>query len=333
MAATFVFGDGAMGAPAGRRFSRERLLEAAMAPVERFRRGILHSVTTLELVLGGLGLAAALVVATLLQTVLDNLPGLAGQVAPAAAAILLAPIGIGVALSRRAEVERWINAVRGRGTEIGNWTGPAAPREALLDTSAIVDGRIEEVVESGFVLAELAVPRFVIDELRRVADSSEPQRRRRGRAGLELLSRLQASEAVRTVILDEGPGPARPDEDIDSRLVRLARERGAALITTDSNLARVAALESVRALNLHALADALKTRALPGERLTVPIVEAGRGAGQGVGYLPDGTMVVVEGASEMVGEEREVLVKRIHQTQSGRMVFAEPAEAVGAEGR
>ena len=318
-----------MEAPGGRRFSRERLLDAAMAPVERFRRGILHSVTTLELVLGGLGLAAALVVATLLQTVLDNLPGLAGQVAPAAAAILLAPIGIGVALSRRAEVERWINAVRGRGTEIGSWTGAAAPREALLDTSAIVDGRIEEVAESGFVLAELAVPRFVIDELRRVADSSEPQRRRRGRAGLELLSRLQASEAVRTVILDEGPGPARPDEDVDSRLVRLARDRGAALITTDSNLARVAALEKVRALNLHALADALKTRALPGERLTVPIVEAGRGEGQGVGYLPDGTMVVVEGASELVGEEREVLVKRIHQTQSGRMVFAEPADAEG----
>ena len=326
MAATFAFGDRAMEAPGRRRFSREGLLDAAMAPVERFRRGILHSVTTLELVLGGLGLAAALVVATLLQSVLDNLPGLAGQVAPAAAAILLAPIGIGVALSRRAEVERWINAVRGRSATIGSWTGRTTPREALLDTSAIVDGRIEEVAESGFVLAELAVPRFVIDELRRVADSSEPQRRQRGRAGLELLSRLQASEAVRTVILDDGPGPARSDEDVDSRLVRLARERGAALITTDSNLARVAALEDVRALNVHALADALKTRALPGERLTVPIVEVGRGSGQGVGYLPDGTMVVVAGASELVGEEREVRVQRIHQTQSGRMVFAELAE-------
>ena len=235
-----------------------------------------------------------------------------------------------MALGRRAEVERWINALRGRGAEIGALAEPALPREVLVDTSAIIDGRLEGLAESGFLLVELAVPRFVIDELRRVADSGDPLRRQRGRAGLELLSRLQASELVRTAILDDEPGSARPDEDVDARLVRLARERGGALITTDANLQRVAGLEGVRALNLHGLADAVKTRVLPGEAVRVPLVERGRGEGQGVGYLPDGTMVVVERAAGLVGEEIEARVKRVIQTQAGKMVFAEIVERVKA---
>ena len=162
-----------------------------------------------------------------------------------------------------------------------------------------------------------------------MADSGDPLRRQRGRAGLELLSRLQASELARVAILDDEPESAVAGEDVDARLVRLARERGAALLTTDSNLQRVAELEQVRTLNLHGLADAVKTRVLPGEAVRVPLVERGRGEGQGVGYLPDGTMVVVEAASGLVGEEIEARVKRVIQTQAGKMVFAElPGEAV-----
>ena len=316
-----------MEVPERRRFSRSGLLEAALLPIERFRRGILHSVSTLEMVLGGFGLIAALVTVLLLTPVLNNLPEPARSFVPIGLAVLLAPVGIAVALGRRAEVERWINALRGRGAEIGALAEPALPREVLVDTSAIIDGRLEGLAESGFLLVELAVPRFVIDELRRVADSSDPLRRQRGRAGLELLSRLQASELARTTILDDEPESARPDEDVDARLVRLARERGGALITTDSNLQRVAGLEGVRALNLHSLADAVKTRVLPGEAVRVPLVERGRGEGQGVGYLADGTMVVVEQGAGLVGEEIEARVKRVIQTQAGKMVFAEPAEA------
>ena len=182
------------------------------------------------------------------------------------------------------------------------------------------------MVESGFLLADLVIPRFVLDELRRVADGSDPLKRRRGRAGLELLSRLQAGDQVETLIVDDsGDAPEGEDDaatDVDARLVRVARARGAALILTDSNLARVAELEGVRTLNLHKLANAIKTVTLPGERLQIELVEPGREPGQAVGYLADGTMVVVEDAAEALGASCEVVVKRVIQTHAGRMVFA-----------
>ena len=301
-------------------------LERALAPAQRLRRGIFQSLSTLEILLGGFGLVAALVTAALLSPVLGLLPGAAGEFVPIGVAILLSPIGIGVALGRRAEVERFVNTVRGRVDEVASTVGAVQrppPQEAILDTSAIIDGRIGEVALTGFILAELVVPRFVLDELRRVADSSDPRKRQRGRAGLELLARLQAEESVATVI-EDAPADASDDEaaDVDARLVRMAVERGAALISTDSNLARVAALEGVRTLNLNALANAVKTNVLPGERLQIELLELGRDPGQAVGYLPDGTMVVVESAAAMVGEQRSVAVKRVIQTQAGRLVFA-----------
>lgn len=313
---------------------RRRALDRVLEPIRWFRRGILHSISTLEILLGGFGLLAALVVALLLASVLDNLPGLAGDVAPVGVAILLAPLGIGVALSRRAEVERAIDSFRGRAPGSRAALGlasPPQPGEALLDTSAIIDGRIADVVESGFLLADLVVPRFVLDELRRVADGSDPLKRQRGRAGLELLSRLQAAEHVEVLIVDDAGEP--PDDaeeehaDVDTRLVRVARARGAALVLTDSNLARVAEIEGVRTLNLHKLANAVKTVALPGEQLQLLLAEPGRETGQAVGYLADGTMVVVEDAAGALGATRAVIVKRVIQTHAGRMIFA----ALGAE--
>lgn len=300
------------------------------APAQRLRRGIFQSLSTLEILLGGFGLVAALVTAALLSPVLGLLPGAAGEFVPIGVAILLSPIGIGVALGRRAEVERFVNTVRGRVDEVASTVGAVQrppPQEAILDTSAIIDGRIGEVALTGFILAELVVPRFVLDELRRVADSSDPRKRQRGRAGLELLARLQAEESVATVI-DDAPADATDDEpaDVDARLVRMAVERGAALISTDSNLARVAALEGVRTLNLNALANAVKTNVLPGELLQIELLEPGRDPDQAVGYLPDGTMVVVESAAAMVGEQRSVAVKRVIQTQAGRLVFARLAD-------
>ena len=288
------------------------------------RRGILRSISTLEILLGGFGLVAALVTAALLSPVLGALPGAAGDFAPIGVAILLSPIGIGVALGRRVEVERFVNTVRGRADEVAESVAlirPSAPTEVILDTSAIIDGRIVEVAASGFLLADIVVPRFVLDELRRVADSSDALKRGRGRAGLELLARLQGVESVSTEIVDDDSTGA--DGDVDARLVRMAVERGSALALTDSNLARVAELEGVRALNLNVLANAVKTNVLPGEALTVEVIEPGRGDEQGVGYLADGTMVVVEEGASVIGEVRNLVVKRVIQTQAGRMVFAQ----------
>ena len=308
-----------------------RFWDWSLWPVWWLRRGILHSISTLEILLGGFGLVAALVMAALLSPVLGALPGAAGDFAPIGVAILLAPIGIGVALGRRVEVERFINTVRGRADEVAESVAlvrPAAPSEVILDTSAIIDGRIAEVVASGFLLADVVVPRFVLDELRRVADSSDAQKRGRGRAGLELLARLQSDDLVATVIVEDGPDGSVGD--VDARLVRMAKTRGAALALTDSNLARVAELEGVRALNLNVLANAVKTNVLPGEPLRVEVIEPGRNDEQGVGYLPDGTMVVIEDGRGAVGEVRDLVVKRVIQTQAGRMVFAQLADRVGA---
>ena len=309
-----------------------RLMELALWPLLFLRQGLLQSISTLEILLGSFGLVAALVAAALLSPVLGSLPGAAGDFAPIGVAILLAPIGIGVALGRRAEVERFVNTVRGRADEVAESVvlprdaraATSAPGEVILDTSAIIDGRICDVARSGFLLADVIVPRFVLDELRRVADSSDPLRRGRGRAGLELLSRLQGLENVRTEIVDDERSEA--DGDVDARLVRMAVERGAALALTDSNLASVAELEGVRTLNLNVLANAVKTNVLPGEPLQLELIEPGRSADQAVGYLPDGTMVVVEEAAEAIGERRELVVKRVIQTQAGRMVFAQLSE-------
>ena len=295
------------------------------------RQGILRSISTLEILLGGFGLVAALVTAALLSPVLGALPGAAGDFAPIGVAILLSPIGIGVALGRRLEVERFVNTVRGRADEVVESVAlirTSAPTEVILDTSAIIDGRIVEVAASGFLLADIVVPRFVLDELRRVADSSDALKRGRGRAGLELLARLQGEESVSTEIVDDES--TRADGDVDARLVRMAVERGSALALTDSNLARVAELEGVRALNLNVLANAVKTNVLPGEALTVEVIEPGRGDQQGVGYLADGTMVVVEEGASVIGEVRHLVVKRVIQTQAGRMVFAQLVDSEDA---
>ncbi len=205
--------------------------------------------------------------------------------------------------------------------------GTLAPSDKIVDTSAIIDGRLVEVANTNFLEGKLIVPHFVLTELQRIADSDDQLRRQRGRRGLETLDQLMEQPLLRTEVVpgDSNGGP------VDDRLVRLCLDLSADLITTDYNLSQVAALQGVRVLNLHQLASALKASYLPGERLSLNIVRQGREEGQGLAYLEDGTMVVVEGAGDAVGHTLEVVVTSSLQTNMGRMIFAKPktqAEAV-----
>ena len=304
-------------------------------PLATLRQGLLHDLSTLEIFLGGFGLIAALVTAALLAVPLGTLPGAAGDFTAVGVAILLAPVGIGVALSRRAEVERIIHSIRERSDAVAGAgfgaRGPAArdarPTAVVVDTSAIIDGRLADVAESGFLLADLIIPRFVLDELRRVADSSDALKRQRGRYGLEMLSRIQASGRVHTVI-DDAQYAELPD--VDAKVLALARVRNAALLTNDYNLNRVAGVEDVPVLNLNALAQAMRNVALPGESLHLRILQEGREREQGVGFLQDGTMVVVEDARRLLEQDVTVEITRTIQTTAGRMLFARLRQAAPA---
>ena len=188
----------------------------------------------------------------------------------------------------------------------------------LLDSSALIDGRVVDVVQAGFVEGDLIVPQFVIEELQKVADSSDPEKRVRGRRGLDFVQKLQhASKRVRVVDTDF------PDlADVDAKLLRLATSTQSAIITTDYNLNKVARIQKVAVLNVNALANAVKSPVLPGEEIEVKILREGREQRQGVGYLDDGTMIVVEDGRELVGATVTAEVTSVLQSPSGKMIFA-----------
>jgi uncharacterized protein YacL len=198
--------------------------------------------------------------------------------------------------------------------------GVGEPR-IVVDTSAIIDGRIAEIVESGFIYGTLVVPRFVLDELQHIADSSDTLRRNRGRRGLEILNRMQKEPGTPVEIVED----AVPSEsEVDAKLVALARARSGVILTNDFNLNRVAELQGVRVMNINSLANAVKPAVLPGEELRVRVIQEGKEAGQGVGFLDDGTMIVVEGGARHIDKDLDVAVTRVLQTVAGRMIFAQP---------
>ncbi len=188
----------------------------------------------------------------------------------------------------------------------------------ILDTSVIIDGRIADVIESGFLPGTVVIPRFVLKEIQLIADSSNPIKRNRGRRGLEILNKIQNSALARVEIFEQ----EYPDvPTVDEKLLRLSKDLDASLVTNDYNLNQVAELQGIKILNLNNLANALKAVVLPGEMLTVQMVKEGKEIGQGIGYLDDGTMVVVEDGRAHIGKGLDVLVTSVLQTAAGRMIF------------
>ena len=193
----------------------------------------------------------------------------------------------------------------------------------ILDTSVIIDGRIADICDSGFMEGELIVPRFVLNELQFVADSSDSMKRSRGRRGLDILNRMQKSSAIHIDIVEQDFTKIK---GVDGKLVALANKINAKLLTTDYNLNKVAELQGVRVLNINELANAMKPVVLPGEQMAVKIIREGKELGQGVGYLDDGTMIIVDHAQKMINMNVEVVVTSVLQTTAGRMIFTELKE-------
>jgi uncharacterized protein YacL len=193
------------------------------------------------------------------------------------------------------------------------------PNLRILDTSVIIDGRIADVVDTGFLEGTLVIPRFVLGELQQVADSQDPLKRARGRRGLDILQRIQTAHRLPVEILNDDFGGVR---EVDRKLIEMAKARQATLVTNDFNLNKVASLEGVAVLNVNELANALRPVVLPGEAMRVLITKEGKEQGQGIAYLDDGTMVVVDNGRRMISRTVEVTVTSVLQTTAGKMIFA-----------
>jgi uncharacterized protein YacL len=295
-----------------------------LRPLEKWQRRF-RSLSLLQLGLLTLGLLAGLAVSALLVPALSILPEPADWIASLAVAVVAVVLGMGTVLSRQEELAAiWERRAPGGGRYAGNGLSPRSTgpnKKLLVDTSAIIDGRIADISEAGFVPGTLVLPRFVLDELRHIADSPDGLRRNRGRRGLDILNRLQKESPIPVEITDTDFVDV---QDVDSKLVKLASLYGCPILTNDFNLNRVAELQGVRVLNINQLANAVKSVVLPGEEMAIQVIQEGKEIGQGVGFLDDGTMVVIEGGRRYLNEEIEIIVTRVLQTVAGRMIFAQP---------
>lgn len=274
--------------------------------------------------LGGLSVGAllGLVAGALASIPLGRLPAPMSQFLPAAALLFFLYLGIVTFVKRPNELSDWLRSLRPAVTAISEPLSAETPQldtVILLDTSVIIDGRITDISKTGFINAQLLVPNFVLLELQHIADSPDPIRRKRGRRGLEVLNVLREDCPIPFDITDMDVSEVR---EVDSKLVALARHLSCPVMTNDYNLNRVAGLQGVTVLNINDLANAVKAAYLPGEELGVKVIQEGREHGQGVGYLDDGTMVVVEDGRRYMNALLNVVVTKVLQTSAGRMIFA-----------
>ena len=261
-----------------------------------------------------IGLAFGVLVAAPLAFIMSLLPDPAATVGVIAISIATIGSAIAVSILRRDDlIDPWFKPKNGK------ITADPEQRNLVIDTNIAIDGRIADLLGTGFLPNPLIIPRFVLDELQYIADSDDPQRRTRGRRGLEVLNTLRTDFPDRIEVLDV---TVKEERDVDAKLIRVAQDRNAALLTNDFNLCRVAQMHGIQVLNLNELSNALRPIVNPGEQILLKVVQEGREVGQGVGFLDDGTMVVVDGGKSLVGTETPVTVTRLLQTGAGRMIFA-----------
>jgi uncharacterized protein YacL len=282
-------------------------------------RSLLARLSPHTLIAGLVGLMAGLIIAALLAFPLSLLPSPFGDVLPFIGVILFSYFGVAVFVMRQSDITSVIRLNLPHRSSEEQAQDEKGSRTILLDTSVIIDGRIADISRTGFLVGTLLIPRFVLNELQYIADSADSLRRQRGRRGMEVLSELQKESSVPVRISDIDVEGVR---EVDDKLVILARQLRCPILTNDYNLNRVAELQGVPILNVNELANAVKSVLLPGEPLEVNIIQEGKESGQGVGYLDDGTMVVVEDGRSLLNQETTVVVTKVLQTAAGRMIFA-----------
>ncbi len=290
-------------------------------PFLRLRK-LIQQLPAHTLVSSIVGLFVGLAFGALTAYPLSQLPRPLGEILPFVVAALFGYLGIMVATVRMdlaQEIRLRFFVSEKEEEEEESEASKAHP--ILLDTSVIIDGRIADICRTGFIQGELVVPLFVLNELQHIADSADTLRRNRGRRGLEILRQLQDESPVPVRITDEDPEEVR---EVDDKLITIAKRLEGGVLTNDYNLNRVAELQGVPVLNVNELANAVKTVLLPGETFSIHVLQEGKEVDQGVGYLDDGTMVVVEGGRRYIGRTIDVIVSKVLQTAAGRMIFARP---------
>lgn len=286
----------------------------------------------IDIIFGSVGLIVGLLIAVLLGVLLNGVP-LVDTLLTILSGVIFGYLGISVATRKREEATQFFKSL-GKRNNKGESLPPVEEEgkkphskyqsispAKVLDTSVIIDGRIADIVKTGFLEGPLVIPNFVLEELRHIADSSDVLKRNRGRRGLDILNRIQKELNVDVIIYEEEVGEGL---EVDSKLLRLAKKLGGYVVTNDFNLNKVAELQGVFVLNINELANAVKPAVLPGEEMTVTVIKDGKEVGQGIGYLDDGTMIVVDGGKRYIGDTIGVVVTSVLQTAAGRMIFAKP---------
>jgi uncharacterized protein YacL len=280
---------------------------------------LVSAVPTADLAAGLIGMITGLLISVLIYPSLTQINWLSSWF-PVAITILLGFAGFQVGFNKREDLQQWMSKPK-KQIHYNDDGSKTYEEHKILDTSVIIDGRIADICKTGFIEGTLVIPEFVLAELQHIADSSDLLKRNRGRRGLDILNKIQKELDVKVLIYE---GDFEESSEVDSKLVRLAKVLEGKVITNDFNLNKVCELQGVSVLNINDLANAVKPVVLPGEEILVQVIKDGKEHGQGVAYLDDGTMIVVEGGRDFIGAMLEVMVTSVLQTSAGRMIFAKP---------
>ncbi len=294
------------------------LFNSVISKVMNYLEDTIQKVPTIEILIGVFGALMGLLISVPIVSLFNDV--LIGKIIGVIIVLIITAISVDISIKKKEELINAISNIKKVGSIKEKKTkteNKGIPK--VLDTSVIIDGRILDICQSGFIEGALIIPHFVLDELRHIADSSDSLKRNRGRRGLDILSKIQKELAVEVQITEKD----FPDiDEVDSKLLKLAQFLGGKVITNDYNLNKVAGVQGVPVLNINELANSVKPVVLPGEEMTIQIIKDGKEQEQGIAYLDDGTMIVVEGGKRHIGEIMDVIVTSVLQTAAGRMIFA-----------